>query len=96
MVNSSQNNIFTQLLIFTFIFRKQSVLSQSCEIHRVVIKILIDSLSRFHNNVSTVAFYTPPKPSECEAVRRRMWPRVLGSVVDMLLLAMISIVNVYL
>lgn len=59
-------------------------------------KNIIVYLSQFLSNVSAVAFYTPPKPFECEAVRRRRWRRVPGSVVDMLLLAMISIANVYL
>lgn len=53
-------------------------------------------LSLSLHNVSAMAFYTPPNPSECKPVRRRRWRRAVGSVVDMLVLAMISIVNVYL
>lgn len=58
--------------------------------------VVVLSLSFSLHNASAMAFYTPPNPSECEHVRRRRWCRSVGSVVDMFVLAMISIVNVYL
>lgn len=57
---------------------------------------MVVALSVSLHNASAMAFYTPPDQSECKPVRRRRWCRTVGSVVDTLALAMISIVNVYL
>ncbi len=57
---------------------------------------MVVALSLSLHNASGMAFYTPPNQSESEPVRRRRWRRPVGSVVDTLVLAMISIVNVYL